>query len=90
MGYITAGQNTDQLTFSRKRRHFSRQKQQVIIPAKKLISSDFASEMRTFSRQKDQLTFKTKKMTFAITTKTIILPSSNQSFRFFMKKTTLP
>jgi hypothetical protein len=59
MGYITARQHRqDQLTFSRKRRHFSRQKQQAIfpaknqvtIPAKKLISSD--SEKTTFSRQK--------------------------------------
>ncbi len=69
---------------------FSRQKQKVIFPAKKLNSSDFASEITTFYRQKDQLAFKTKKMTCAITTKTIILPPSNRSVRFFMKKTKFP
>jgi hypothetical protein len=53
----------DQLTFSRKRRHFTRQKtgdysrqkhkKQATFPAKKLISSDFACEVTTFSLQKD-------------------------------------
>jgi hypothetical protein len=86
------------LTFSRKKKQaiipakkltFSRQKQKVIFPAKKWNSSDFASEITTFYRQKDQLAFKTKKMTCAITTKTIILPPSNRSVRFFfMKKPT--
>jgi hypothetical protein len=50
----TFSRQKDQLTFSRKRRHFFRQKQQVIFPAKN--RQLFAPKTGNFSRQKiDQL-----------------------------------